>query len=155
MESQPSYSVYSYAWINHDCKESISIIPRMLRMLSCHFYTTTTLPSIQPLKPLTPLVMKLHLSSSSHTCFQTYIHGIKTLKQISFGIFLQHRTERGIVDSLGGTVKHSVWRFVKAGGNAPLDTISYSEIAHQHNPSYIFFISFEDIEKKSDEMPEH
>ena len=62
---------------------------------------------------------------------------------------------KGAVDGLGGTVKHSVWRFVKAGGNAPLDTISYSEIAHQHNPSYIFFISFEDIEKKSDEMPEH
>ena len=63
---------------------------------------------------------------------------------------------KGAVDGLGGTVKHSVWRFVKAGGNAPLDAMSYSEIAHQRNPNIsIFFISSEDIEKKSDEMTEH
>ena len=30
-------------------------------------------------------------------------------------------------DGLGGTVKHSVWRFVKAGGNAPSDAMSCSE----------------------------
>ena len=63
---------------------------------------------------------------------------------------------KGAVDGLGGTVKCSVWRFVKAGGNAPLDAMSYSEIAHQRNPNIsIFFISSEDIEKKSDEMTEH
>ena len=34
--------------------------------------------------------------------------------------------------------------------------MSYSEIAHQRNPNIsIFFISSEDIEKKSDEMTEH
>ena len=29
-------------------------------------------------------------------------------------------------DGLGGAVKHCVWIFVKAGGNEPLDVISYS-----------------------------
>ena len=61
----------------------------------------------------------------------------------------------GVVDSLGGTVKHSVWKFIKADGNAPLDAMSYSEIAGQCNPNNIFFLSSEDIEKKSDEMTEH
>ena len=63
---------------------------------------------------------------------------------------------KGAVDGLGGTVKHSVWRFVKAGDNALLDAMSYSEIACQRNPNInIFFILSEDIEKKSDEMTEH
>ena len=63
---------------------------------------------------------------------------------------------KGAVDCLGGTVKHSVWRFVKVGGNAPLDAMNYSEIARQRNPNInIFFILSEDIEKKSDEMTKH
>ena len=63
---------------------------------------------------------------------------------------------KGTVYGLEGKVKCSVWRFVKAGGNAPLDAMSYSEIACHHNRNInIFFISSEDIEKKSDEMSEH
>ena len=59
---------------------------------------------------------------------------------------------KGAVDCLGGTAKRSAWRFIKAGGNAPLDAMSYSEIACQRNPNInIFFISSEDIEEKSDE----
>ena len=105
------------------------------------------------MKPLTPLVMELHPSSSSSICFQTYIYGSKTLKQISFGIFFATLHGKGAVDCLGGTVKHSGWRSVKVGGNAPLDKMSYSEIAHQRNPNInIFFILSEDIEKKSDEI---
>ena len=70
--------------------------------------------------------------------------------------FFCNITWKGAVDGLGGTVKHSVWRFVKAGGNAPLDAMSYSEIALQCNPNTsIFFISSEGIGKKSDEMTEH
>ena len=60
------------------------------------------------------------------------------------------------VDGLGRAVKHSIWRFVKDGGNAPLDGMSYSENACQHNPNInIFFILSEYIEKKSDEVTEH
>ena len=43
--------------------------------------------------------------------------------------------EKGAVDSLGGTIKCSVWRYVKAGSNAYLDEISYWEIARQSNPN--------------------
>ena len=31
----------------------------------------------------------------------------------------------GAVDGLGGTVKCSVWKFVKAGGNIPADAMRY------------------------------
>ena len=63
---------------------------------------------------------------------------------------------KGAVDGLGGAVKRSVQRFVKAGGNAPSDAMSYSDIASQCNANInIFFILSEDIEKKSDEMTEY
>ena len=47
------------------------------------------------------------------------------------------------VDGLGGTVKHSVWRIVKAGGNAPLDAMVIQKLLiHAMNPNInIFFIS--------------
>ena len=32
---------------------------------------------------------------------------------------------KGAVDGLGGTVKRSVWKFVKAGGNIPADAMHY------------------------------
>ena len=55
--------------------------------------------SIKPLKSLTPLVMELLPSS------------------MLLG--------KGAVDGLGGTVKRSVWKFVKAGGNIPADAMHY------------------------------
>ena len=77
--------------------------------------------------------------------------GQTTQKKI-YWIFFATSHGKGAV-GLGGTVKRFVWRFVKAGGNAPLDAMSYSEIACQRNPNInIFFISSENIEKKSDEM---
>ena len=56
------------------------------------------------------------------------------------------------VDGLGVTVKHFLWIFAKAGGNAPLDAMSYSKLLVN---AIIFFISSDDIEKKLDEMTEH
>ena len=32
---------------------------------------------------------------------------------------------KGAVDGLGGTVKRSVWKFVKAGGNIPADAMHH------------------------------
>ena len=126
----------------------ISIIPRILSILSRHFCITTSLPSVQPLKRLTSLVMMLHSRSSSSTCFQTYIHWNKTLRQISIITFLQRETERErTLDGLGGTVNFLVWRFTS------LNAISFSEIACQRNPN--INMSSVDIEKKSDEMTEH
>ena len=36
---------------------------------------------------------------------------------------------KGAVAGLGGAVKCSLWRFVKTDSNAPLDAMSYLEIA--------------------------
>ena len=41
------------------------------------------------------------------------------------------------VDGLGVTVKHFLWIFAKAGGNAPLDAMSYSKLLVN---AIIFFI---------------
>ena len=61
---------------------------------------------------------------------------------------------KGPVDGLGGTGKYSVWRFDKIRGNAPLDELFRNCSSTQSNIN-IFFMSSEDIEKKSDEMAEH
>ena len=47
---------------------------------------------------------------------------------------------KGDIDGLGGAGKRSVRRLVESGGSAPLDAISYSEIARQCNPNNIFRI---------------
>ena len=85
-----------------------------------------------------------HLFSNLHTWKQN------TQTNIIWNFFATSHG-KGTVDRLGGTVKCFVWQFGKAGGNAPLDAISYSEIARQHNPNInIFFMSSEDIVKKLD-----
>ena len=107
------------------------------------------------MKPLTPLVMGLHLRSGAALIFKLTYMETKHSNKYHLEFFATSHG-KGTVDRLGGTVKCFVWQFGKAGGNAPLDTISYSEIARQHNPNInIFFMSSEDIVKKSDEMTEH
>ena len=62
---------------------------------------------------------------------------------------------KGAVDGIGGTVKRSVWRFVRAGADAPLDAKSYAKIAEQRNPNInISFITADEIQAKSIEMTE-
>ena len=56
---------------------------------------------------------------------------------------------------IGGTVKHSVWRFVRAGADAPFDAKSYSKIAEQRNPNIsISFITADEIQAKAIEITE-
>ena len=57
---------------------------------------------------------------------------------------------KGTVDGLGGAVKCSLWRFVNIDSNAPLDAMSYLEIAGQCNANInIFFISSERISERN------
>ena len=126
----------------------ISIILRTLSILSCHFYTTNSLASIQALKPLTPLVIELHPSSSSSTCFQIYIHGNKHSNKYHLEFFATLHGKEA-VDGLGRAVKCSVWRIVKAGGNAPLDAmVIHKLLINAMNPNInIFFISSEILKR--------
>lgn len=39
------------------------------------------------------------------------------------------------MDGIGGTVKWSVWKYVKAGRDAPLNAESYANIAKELNPN--------------------
>ena len=57
---------------------------------------------------------------------------------------------KGAVDGIGGTVKRSVWRVVRAGTTAPLDAASYAEIASDRNPNVnVKYISSAEIKKDS------
>ena len=59
------------------------------------------------------------------------------------------------VDLIGGTVKHSVWRFVRAGADVLLDAKSYAKIAEQRNPIIdISFITADEIQAKAIEITE-
>ena len=152
----------AHAWINQDCKESIVIISDDLNHTKNAVYTfmsflynhlTNKYPTIETINTFSDgaasQFKQRYLFSNLHTWEQN------TQTNIIWNFFATSHG-KGAVDGLGGTVKHSVWRFVKAGGNAPLDAMSYSEIALQCNPNTsIFFISSEGIGKKSDEMTEH
>ena len=57
---------------------------------------------------------------------------------------------KGAVDGIGGTVKRSVWRVVRAGTTAPLDAASYAEIASNRNPNInVEYVSSAEIENDS------
>ncbi|ELU17965.1 hypothetical protein CAPTEDRAFT_215629, partial [Capitella teleta] len=63
---------------------------------------------------------------------------------------------KGAVDGIGGTVKRSVWRYVKAGQASVQNAKEYAAIASQRNPGItIKFVSEDAIMKKSEELTKH
>ena len=149
----------AHAWINQDCKESIVIISDDLNHTKNTVYTsmsflynhlTTKYPTIETINTFSDGAASQF--KQQYLFSNLYIWEQNTQTNIIWNFFATLHG-KGAVDCLGGTVKHSGWRSVKVGGNAPLDKMSYSEIAHQRNPNInIFFILSEDIEKKSDEI---
>ena len=70
--------------------------------------------------------------------------------QISWHFFATSH-EKGAGDGIGGTVKRSVWRSVKAGADGPLDAVTYTEIAKDRNPNInIIYISADEVKTQSD-----
>ena len=63
---------------------------------------------------------------------------------------------KGAVDEIGGTLKRSVWRVVRAGANCPVDAASYAEIATKRNPNTnVVFIPTEDIKSQAEKKTAH
>ena len=121
----------THVWINQDCMESIVIISDDLNHTKTVVYTfmsflynhlTTRYPTIETINTFSDgaasQFKQEHLFSNLYTWEQN--------TQTKIWNFFATLHQTGAVDGLGGTVKHSVWRFVKAGGNAHLDAMSYS-----------------------------
>ena len=132
--------------MNQDCKESIVIISDDLNhtnsavhtfMLFLYKQLTIKYQTIETINTFSDgaasQFKQQYLFSNLHRWEQN------TQTNIIWNFFATSHG-KGAVDGSGGTVKRSVWRFVEAGGNAPLDAISYSEIACQRNPNNIFHI---------------
>ena len=65
--------------------------------------------------------------------------------------FLAMSNGKGAVDGIGGTLKRSVCRVVRAGTKSPIDAASYTGIATQRNPNInVVYISSEEIKLQSD-----
>ena len=47
---------------------------------------------------------------------------------------------KGVVDGLGGTVKRSVWRYIRAEKAFPKDAVDFSKVAIDRNPNVTFFL---------------
>ena len=63
---------------------------------------------------------------------------------------------KGAVDGIGGSLKRSVWRVVRAGTKSPIDAASYAGIATQRNPNInVVYISSEEIKLQSDKKPSY
>ena len=59
---------------------------------------------------------------------------------------------KGAVDGIGGTIKRSVWRQVKANSLPPHNTKSYAEIAKDRNPNItIVLVTSDEVKQTSEE----
>jgi len=63
---------------------------------------------------------------------------------------------KGTVDGIGGTVKRSVWRHVKARRSSAFNAKEYAAIAKQRNPNItIKFVSQDEIAEKQEMLNQH
>ena len=70
-------------------------------------------------------------------------------------VFFATSYDKGAIDGIGGTVKHSVWRQVRAGGDTSLvlNATSYFNIAKERNQNLtIFYVSSNDVKTEANKM---
>jgi hypothetical protein len=81
--------------------------------------------------------------------------------EIKFGVqlawnFFATSHGKGAVDGLGGTVKRSVWRHIRAGRASITNATEYAAVAKDRNPgTHVIFIPASDIEEKENMLKEH
>ena len=120
--------VTAHAWIYESHKESFAIISDCLNHTKEAVYTFMTFlyKYLVERYPSIKLVNTFSDGAASQQCyFFSNIHLWETNLsiQILWNFFATSHV-KGAVDGIGGTVKCSVWRSVKAGADAPLDDVA-------------------------------
>ena len=151
-----------HAWITSDKRESIVLISDDLQhtKLSVNAYMSKVFTI---LKQKHPLIEEMHvLSDGASSQFkQRFLFSNLYRWEKDFDIKLQWHFfatshGKGVVDGLGGTVKRSVWRYVRSGKACASNPMEFYHVAKERNPEIqIEFVSQEHIEKDRYVLNEH
>ena len=149
----------AHAWIDENNKESFALISNCLDHTKEAVYTFMTFLYKYLLEKYPSIKLINTFSDGAASQFkQRYLFSNIPLWEINLKIqilwhFFATSHGKGAVDGIGGTVKRSVWRSVKAGADAPIDAVSYSEIAKDRNPNInVIYISADEVKTQSDPM---
>lgn len=145
-----------HAWIKPDETENIVLVSDDLNhtKVSVHAFMTKLLST---LKQKYPSIKRVHVFSDGASSqfkqrflFSNIHHWENDLKVALEWHFFATSHGKGVVDGLGGTVKRSVWRYVKSGMGEAANPVDFSRIAAERNPGIqIMFVSQESIQAES------
>lgn len=138
----------AFAWIAQDITESIVIVSDDLlhNKLSVYAYITYILKYLT-VKYKGIRQIDVFSDGASSQFKQRYLFSNLHLWEMEFDVELQWNFfatshGKGVVDGLGGTVKRSVWRYVRNGSTNIASPVAFSEVAAHRNPNvHIKFIS--------------
>ena len=131
-------------WVDDsDTKESFAIVSDHLNHTKEAVYTFMTY-LFNHLATKNPQIKTINIfSNGAISQFkQRYLFSNLHEWETDFGVqlvwnFFATSHGKGAVDGIGGTLKRSVWRVVRAGTKSPIDAASYAGIATQRNPNII------------------
>ena len=144
-----------HSWVDSDTKESFAIVPDHLNHTKEAVYTFMTY-LFNDLATKNPQLKTINIFSdgASSQFKQWYLFSNLHEWETDFGVQLVWNifaTSHCTVDGIGGTLKRSVWRVVRAGTKSPIDAASYAGIATQRNTNInAVYISSEEIKLHSD-----
>jgi hypothetical protein len=147
----------AHAWLDINAKESFAIVSDNLNHTKEAVYTFMT-HLFNQLATENPRIKSVNVFSdgASSQFKQRYLFSNLHAWENEFGLqlvwhFFATSHGKGAVDGIGGTLKRSVWRVVRAGTNSPVDAASYAEIAIKRNPIInVVFIPTEEVKSQAD-----
>ena len=152
----------AFAWIDDKTTESIVLIPDQLQHTKLGVYSYMSYIFFF-FKSKYPNIDEIHVISdgASSQFKQRYLFSNLYGWENKFDILLRWlffatSHGKGVVDGLGGTVKRSVWRYVRSGRGQATTPLSFCQVAIARNPSvHIHFISADSIESNKETLEKY
>lgn len=149
----------SYSWIKQNVEESCVIVSNDLEHTKLQVYTYMN-TIIGHLKKKYPDINTINIFSDGATSQFKQRYNFSTLHllenqfqvQIKWHFFATSHG-KGVVDGIGGSVKRSVWRSVKAGKSAVASAKQFASVAEDRNPNVkIIFIDKSEVGKAKETL---
>ena len=147
-----------HTWINIHVKESFAFISDYLNHTKDVAYTFMSKLFNYLLKTYSSIKLINVFSDGTSSQFkQRYLFSNLHEWEKEFSInliwnFFATSHSKGAVDGIGGTIKRSVWRQVKANSLSPHNAKSYAEIAKDRNPNItIILVTSDEVKQVSEE----
>ena len=152
----------AHAWINTEERESIVIVSDDLEHTKLPIYTFMS-RILSILREKYPDFQQINVFSDgpSSQFKQRFLFSNLHLWEQKFNCemcwhFFATSHGKGIIDGLGGTVKRSVWRYIRSGKGFATTPLMFYEVAVQRNPSInIIFVAKSQVAENQTELQLH